>query len=210
MNADSLTTHLAIDSYGDFRLTDAVRPALHLPIVPKAGYRAERHHDADAGFSIPMLTASVSREDLFDVFLALVKPLGGMVDVVLETSHKDRAEVSGDLRRTGIDTPVLMSHFCDFEDLLLNDGCTGVAVLSTRRRMEVQFDEHKLLIVYAMDLKPFGRVLRRFGLKRDPYLSFLPEAEHLHSSGPRHEDAFRSLCYRLGVGDPQKVFSDDL
>ena len=31
----------------------------------------------------------------------------------------------------------------------------GVLIISTERPMEVQFDEHKLLIIYARDLKPF-------------------------------------------------------
>ena len=54
-----------------------------------------------------------------------------------------------------MDLPVLKSHCCDYEDLLLHDGCTGLAVMSTEGPMEVQFDEHKLLVVYASNLKPF-------------------------------------------------------
>ena len=52
-----------------------------------------------------------------------------------------------------------MSHFCDYEHLLLNDGCTGTAIISAAGPMEVQFDEHKLLVVYARDLAPFERIL---------------------------------------------------
>ena len=57
-------------------------------------------------------------------------PLGPRVHAVLETSHGRLGDRHIDLRRGDIDLPVLMSHFCDFEDLLLNDGCTGVAVVS--------------------------------------------------------------------------------
>src|SRR5262249_51637287 len=64
--------------------------------------------------------------------------------------RRTHARPRGDIR-----LPVLMSPFCDFEDLLLNDGCTGVAVVAVGRRIEVQLDEHKLLFVYARDLKPY-------------------------------------------------------
>ena len=61
---------------------------------------------------------------------------------------------------------MLASHFCEFEELLTHDGCTGVAVLADGRPMEVQFDEHKLFHVYAPDLRPFRRVLRRAGVRQ--------------------------------------------
>ena len=43
--------------------------------------------------------------------------------------------------------------------------------------MEVQFDEHKLLFVYAHDLEPFEEILIDAGLKRDDTLKFISEAE---------------------------------
>jgi hypothetical protein len=75
-----------------------------------------------------------------------------------------------------------------------------VAVISTAGPMEVQFDEHKLLVVYARDLEPFERALRQAGVERDDRLRLITEGEHLHSTDPRHLDAFEQLCYRLGVG----------
>lgn len=147
-----------------------------------------------------MLAAAVSAERLFDVFLELLRPLGEVVDVVLESSH-DRADHSHeDLHREGIDLPVLQSQLCDFEHSLLNDGFAGLAVVSTSAPMEVQFDEHKLLIVYAEDLEPFEAILRQAGLPRIDDLKLITEGEHVHSTSPEHRDAFESLCYRLGVG----------
>ena len=109
----------------------------------------------------------------------------------------------------GIDLPVLASHFCEFEDLLVNDGCTGVAVLADGRPVEVQFDEHKLFHVYAPDLRPFRRVLKRLGVRRRKALSLISEAEHLHHTTDDHAEAFRQLCVRVGVGDFDRVFSDE-
>src|SRR5262249_15592490 len=107
-----------------------------------------------------------------------------------------------DLLREHIDLPVLLSHFCDFEELLLNDGCTGAAVIASGEAMEVQFDEHKLLVGYARNLAPFEEVLRRHGVERDDDLKLITGGEHLHSSAPRHRDEFEQLCYRIGVAEP--------
>src|SRR5262249_41964085 len=131
----------------------------------------------------------------------MLDPLGEVVDVVLETSHDTDGGAHRDLFRENIDLPVLKSHLCDFEDLLLHDGCAGIAVLSTTEPMEVQFDEHKLLVAYAHDLKPFEHLLVGAGVCRDDRLKLITEGEHLHSTDPNHRDAFEQLCYRLGVGE---------
>jgi hypothetical protein len=196
-----------VDRYGDFLLTDAVRPSLTRRVLPRQGYRREVYRDPQGGLAVPVLAAAVSREKLFDLFLELLEPLGEVVDVVLETSH-DRADARHrDLGREHIDLPVLTSHLCDFEDLLLNDGCTGVAVLSSEGPVEVQFDEHKLLMVYAHRLTPFERCLRRFGIERDDQLKLITEGEHLHNTDPRFVDTFEQLCYRLGVGETVESMS---
>ena len=67
--------------------------------------------------------------------------------------------------------------------------------------MEVQFDEHKLLFVYAHDLEPFEEILKGYGLRRDDTLKFISEAEHLHSTDDEHRDEFDELLYRLGIDD---------
>ncbi len=202
MNSDRLADHLRVDRYGDFVLTDAIRPALHMPVVPRQGFRLDVYREPQAGLEVPVIAAAVSREKLFDVFLALLAPLGPTVDVVLETSHDSDGATHRDLLREHIDLPVLESHLCDFEDLLLNDGCTGVAVISSGGPMEVQFDEHKLLVVYAHDLEPFEEVLRQAGVPRDDRLKLITEGEHLHSSEPRYHDQFEQLCCRVGVAEP--------
>jgi hypothetical protein len=196
-----------VDRYGDFLLTDAIRPALHLPVVPREGFRLDVHRDAKAGLCVPVLAAAVSREKLFDAFLSLIEPLGAMVDVVLETSHHSNGSAHTDLLREHIDLPVLLSHFCDHEDLLLNDGCTGVAVIATTGPMEVQFDEHKLLVVYAHDLEPFEEIIRQAGIPRDDHLTLITEAEHLHRTEPRFLAEFDRLCCRVGVGSPAERVS---
>jgi hypothetical protein len=202
VNSKTLAAHLRVDQYGDFRLTEAVRPAPGVPVVPRQGYRREIYRDAKADLRVPVLACSVSRENLFDLFLALLEPLGPVVDVVLETSHESEDGSHHDLFRGRIDLPVLASHLYDYEDLLLNDGCTGVAVVGINGPMEVQFDEHKLLIVYARDLTPFEAILKEAGLSRDDSMKLITEGEHLHTTEPHYAADFEQLCYRLGVGEP--------
>ena len=201
MTPDRLASHLSVNSYGPFTLTDAVRPGAAGAVLPRQGYRVEVFRDPRARLRLPMLSAAVSAERLFDTFLDLLQPLGEVVHVVLESSHGSRADAHADLRRSHIDLPVLASHFCDHEELLLEDGCTGVAVISREGGMEVQFDEHKLLVAYAQDLGPFEAVLRRWGVRRDDAMRLITEGEHLHASDPRHEEQFEQLASRVGVGE---------
>jgi len=198
---DQLAAHLKIDRYGDFWLTNAIRPSLTCQVLPRQGFRLETYRDRNAGFQVPVLVAAVSREYLFDVFLDLLDPLGEMVDVVLETSHDSKGSNHRDLFREHIDLAVLKSHCCDFEELLLHDGCTGLAVLSTSGPMEIQFDEHKLLVVYAADLQPFADILKSHGIRRNDDLKVITEGEHLHSTDPAFRPIFEQLCSRLGVGE---------
>jgi hypothetical protein len=204
---DRLSAHLLVDRYGEFVLTDAIRPAPDVPVVPRQGFRLDVFRDARAGISVPVLAAQVSREKLFDAFLALLEPLGEVVDVVLETSHDSEGDQHQDLTREQIDLPVLASHLCEFENLLMNDGCTGVAVISNAGPMEVQFDEHKLLVVYAEDLEPFERILWQMGIDRDDKIKLITEGNHLHSTEPQYQSEFEQLCYRVGVGEPAEIVS---
>jgi hypothetical protein len=200
LSEEQLETHLKIARYGSFTLTDAIRPSYDLAIVPSAGYRHDQYTDRDSAIKIPVVMASVSRESLLDVFFDLLDPLGPVVDVVLETSH-ERKGGHRDLYREDIDLPILKSILYDFEDILLNDGCTGLAVLNPRTPLEVQFDEHKLLIMYGQELVEFEDVLDEYGLECDEDLKFVTEAEHVHASSEDYSERFAELKYRLGIDE---------
>jgi hypothetical protein len=176
-----------------------VRPSIGLEIIPRQGYRRDVFRDSETGNTMPVLAVSVSSEKLFDVFMDLLDPLGDEVDVVMESSHESEPGAHEDLYREHMDTVILKSTLYDYEDLLLNDGCTGIAALNAAGPMEVQFDEHKLLFVYAHDLAPFERVLLEHDLHRDDTLKFISEAEHLHSTDDVYKEEFDALRYRLGI-----------
>lgn len=199
LSEDELETHLNVARYGNFMLTDAIRPSYDLKVKPKQGFRHDFYRDDDSGADVPVLMASASRELVFEVFMELLEPLGNVVDVVLETSHDRSASGHSDLYREHIDMPVLKSTLWDFEDLLLNDGCTGIAVLNPAIPQEIQFDEHKLLIVYGDPLGYFESVLRKRDILCNDQLQFITEAEHVHSSNDQYGDVFEELQMRLGM-----------
>ena len=210
MNDKTMADHLQVDHYGDFWLTDAIRPAVSLPVVPRQGYRIDTYRDDQANFEVPVLAASISREKLFEVFLDLLDPLGEVVDVVLETSHSSTSNKHKDLFREAMDLSVFKSNCYDYEELLMHDGCTGVAVMSTEGPMEVQFDEHKLVVVYAPNLKPFEQVMKDHGIDRIDKMKLITEGEHLHSTDQSYREQFEQLCYRLGAGNTfERVESGD-
>ena len=190
--------HLAVARYGSFLLTDAVRPAYDLSVVPSAGYRRDVYSDKENGAEVPVLMAAQTKERLFELFLDLLDPLGSEVDVVLESSHSGQKT---DQYREQMDLPILKSTLWDFEDLLLNDGCTGIAVLNPRAELEVQFDEHKLLVVYGRDLLEFESILDDAKLRCSDDIRFITEAEHVHSSDEEFKDAHDQLALRLGIDD---------
>lgn len=194
-----LEEHLSVARYGDFTLTDAVRPSYDLQVIPEAGYRRDVYRDPDSGIEIPVIVAAGSREYVFDLFLDLIDPLGEQVDVVLETSHDHQGGEHQDRYREHIDVPVLKSMLYDFEDMLLDDGCTGIAALNPQRPLEVQFDEHKLLIMYGQDVDDFIDILEMHGLRHKDSLKFITEAEHVHSSSEEFADQFERLQYLLGI-----------
>lgn len=198
---EMLQTHLAIRRYGNFTLTDAVRPSYDVKVRPRQGYR--RDSCAYEGRTIPVLRAAASAEILLELYLALLPPLGAEVDIMVESSHglEGRNHQAGhvDFLREEIDLSVFQSVLLEFEELILHDGCTGVATMNCGYPAEVQLDEHKLLAVFAANLVPYEAILIEHGVHRDDSIRFLTEAEHLHSTSGEYFRQCRRLQTRLGA-----------
>lgn len=205
---DQLAAHLQVSQYGQFQLTDAVRPAIDLKITPTQGYRHDVYIDEETRSEVPVLMAAASRQILFPLFMEMVQKLGPTVDVVLETSHDSQGGGHIDMYREHIDLPVLTSCLWEFEDMLTNDGCTGIAVLNPNTPQEVQFDEHKLLIVYGSPLEQFEHVLECKGVECRSDMKFITEAEHIHSSTEQYAQLFSELRTDLGLDGNQEAGQD--
>jgi hypothetical protein len=194
----AMEAHLARSRYGRFTLTEAIRPGWQLDVVPQAGFRYDAYIDPRTGARMPAVIAAVSGEDLFATFLDLLEPLGDSCDVVLESSHESTAD-RREHTREGVERLVLESMLWEYEDLLLNDGCTSIAVMHPELSLEVQLDEHKLLVVYAQSRLPFERILKARGIERNDRIRFISQGEHLHTSHARHARQFDELAGRLGA-----------
>jgi hypothetical protein len=199
LSEEELEAHLGVMRYGDFVLSDAIRPSYDLQVVPSQGYRHDYYVDEQSKTRVPVLMGAATSEKLFETFLDLLEPLGNAVDVVLETSHNRDAQGHVDLYREHIDLPVLKSTLYDFEDLLVNDGCTGIAVLNPHAPLEVQFDEHKLLITYGHDLREFEGIFQSHHIRCNDQMKFITEGEHVHSSSDTYAEQFEELLMRLGM-----------
>lgn len=195
---EELEAHLQVFRYGAFDLTDAVRPAVDLQVVPRQGFRHDVYVDPTTKTKVPVIMAAASRERLFDLFIDMIDTLGPVVDVVLETSHYHTGGHQ-DHYREHIDMPVLKSILYEYEEMLLNDGCTGIAVLNPKRQQEVQFDEHKLIIAYGSPLELFERTLIKHDVYIDRDIRFITEAEHVHTSSDQMYTQFEQLTVRLGM-----------
>jgi hypothetical protein len=196
---EELEAHLGVARYGDFELSDAVRPSYTLEVIPTTGFRHDVFRDDDNRTNVPVLMAAVTKTKLMESFMSLIEPLGEVVDVVLETSHGSGSNGHTDLYREHIDMPILQSTLWDFEDLLTNDGCTGIAVLNPHIPQEVQLDEHKLLIIYGKNLKPYEKILGDGRVPCRENMRFITEAEHVHSTCERYVEEFEELKMRLGM-----------
>lgn len=208
VSESQLAAHLEVDTYDLFQLTEAVRPALDLKIKPCQGYRHDVYIDDDSNSQVPVVMAAASKQHLFPLFIHLVQTLGPVVDVVLETSHDQRNFGHIDLYRDHIDMPVLTSILWEYEELLTHDGCTGIAVLNPNTPQEVQFDEHKLLIMYGSPLERFEHILEINNVEEKQDIRFLTEAEHIHSSSEAFVRAFQSLRTELGLDGNQRQSRD--
>ena len=208
IHALELESHLATTRYGNFMLTDAVRPSFDLKIIPKQGYKYDRiklgtspSRRTSSRWLVPILVASVSQERLFETFLDMLDPLGDTVNIVLEMSHSYSGAYRIGLRRDYIDLPVLKSFLYDYEDLLLNDGCTGISVHSPNISAEVRFDEHKLIIVCAKSLSPFEKVLHRQGIPKNETMELLTDAEHVHVTRDEYFQRLKTMQVSLGMDE---------
>ncbi len=208
-----LADHLKVNQYDSFQLTDAVRPAMDLKIKPCQGYRHDVYIDEESKTEVPVIMAAASREKLFPLFMQLIQRLGNCVDVVLESSHAQTEGGHIDLYREHIDMPVLSSILWDFEDLLLNDGCTGIAVLNPTTPQEIQFEEHKLLIVYGSPLEPYEFTFEQNDVSEKEDMKFITEAEHIHSSSDEYAERFIQFRTALGLDGnqdaPKETFGEE-
>lgn len=187
-------------------LPAAIRPTSRSHFQLQQGYRYEVKRN-DVGMAYPVLTVAISEDRLIELYLTLIEALGENVSAILESSH-DLAETGMDgsivpvtCERDGIDLPILQSLICEYETLLLEDGCTGIATLSEDRCTEVHLDEHKLIYIYGQELMTFQRILDDFDLARNEHLALISEIEHIHFTNEGWFAQFQEMKQQFGAAE---------
>lgn len=195
---EEIETHARIRKYGPFYLTGAVAPSYDLEVVPEAGFRYDKYEDGT-----PCIIVSASAEILLDLFMDLVDLTGDVVDVMLESSHVQHPHRN--FLREDIDLCVVRSSLYQFERIILEDGCTGIAVLfycQDEYPLEVQLEEHKLIVVFSNDLSKLAdaeKIISQYGIFEKPDIKFITQAHHIHSSYEKFELEFEQLRAQLNA-----------
>ena len=167
--------------------------------MPSAGFRHDMYRDEENRTNVPVLMAAVTKSRMIESFIALIEPLGDVVDVVLETSHGTGATATPICTANTSTCRSCRARCGTSKTCLMNDGCTGIAVLNPSIPQEVQLDEHKLLIVYGKDLTAYERTLIEGRVPCREDMRFITEAEHVHSTCERYVQEFEELKMRLGM-----------
>ena len=111
LSDEELEAHLGVARYGDFVLTDAMRPSYDLQVIPCQGYRHDVYRDEESKSNVPVLMGAASQG-------ALVRDLHGHARSAWARKstwcwkRATTARTSGhvDLYREHIDLPVLEEH----------------------------------------------------------------------------------------------------
>lgn len=192
---EEIAQKLGPANYGSFRLSEAARMTSDAKITLSEGYRTELYHDQETGHQTPVLVCAASYEKLYALFCLMLRPFGNeLVNLVLESTHMTKsAEEKNTYHYENIDPLVLRHLLCPFEDDLVHDGNLGLSVYHPDEMIEVQWDEHKVLMVYALDLEPFREIAQEMMIPERPEMFFLFEGEHMHGSSGNAFQRFREL-----------------
>lgn len=157
---------------------------------------------SDQGSKIPMILASVSRDNVFPILLEILgslKRYSEVANVALDTMSPQNS-VDMEQRRDEVSLNLILSHLEDkaFQDALLANGDVSFAVMVPSHILECQLDAHKQIIIYAHNpeaMLGFELILRRHRIFPDQMKRDLPsELEHLHLNTSSSVDMNRFIA----------------
>ena len=76
-------------------------------------------------------------------------------------------------------------------------------MLNPKTPQEIQFEEHKLLIVYGSPLEQYEFLLEHHGVPENQKMKLITEGEHVHSSTETYFKRFQQLRVELGLDGNQ-------
>lgn len=175
--------------------------------VPERGFRVSAYTPSRSELvpkpaPMPIFSIAAEQSRLFDLFTDLLEPLGDGLSVALESTHDSMtSERSRDYWSDSHDAIFLQSTLLDYEELLINDGCTGISVVDEEQDCEVMFTEDKSIHCYGNDgiMGQFQRVLHRHDVLHRPKMKMLSEKPHIHRTTPEYCEHFHELVERIGA-----------
>lgn len=194
--------HFERDTYGSFKLTNAIRPALDFR--PVEGCRYNFHVENDDKV-VPFCLIAASREKLFALFQDLIQAGG---DTAVNTYFYSNVHGQAmEMEREEIDAAVIRSRLFEFDDLFLNDGRTAVSIVHPS--MKIRLDDHKLLSVYGEDVRELSELLREYGIYENPNMKFIKDQGHVHLTEARFQEQFLDLVDSIGAIPFGEQMDDD-
>ena len=196
-----LEEDLKKDNYNGFLLTKAVRLDAKTTLLPENGFKLV-WCQIDKNTRERALLVCASREILWDLFIDFVSITGSVTDVCLESSHHSaNHDCHTDFIVEEKEVILTTSTFFDFQDILLNDGCTGIAVYNGKRRVEVQLCEHKFISIYGWKKhkRKIKKILEKYGIPLNKEMSCVVWQPHMHVSSTSYAEEFKNFKIAMGA-----------
>ena len=200
LSEEEIDAHTGIDWYDNFKLTDAIRPSWDVTVKPVEGFQHHSTFNKYLQKDVPVITASITRKKLWDLFLNLAEPFSDMVDIDIEHATENR-DITVWTKYTGedIETITLPSVLNEYEDFLVNDGVTKITIIDQNTESSIQLDDHKFLILTGAEYETrFREVLQEAGVSERRDMQFIDDEEHIHYEHPDSQE-LQELLLRISA-----------
>ena len=204
-----------------FELTDAVCPITEFDLW--AGFQRATYFDEVSG-RLQVVIVSQTKEHLFELFTSLIEELLRIEKIkraglkaVFESRHipddvtgfgkkygcSDNSPYYADFLTRKIDPITFLSTLYDFEELITNDGFTGVSILSDLAFSELRLDVHKAILFFSKYPKLVGKIitfLTKSGVHELPTnVNTIAEKPHVHIGHSTYNAEFERLITLTGA-----------
>lgn len=179
--------------------------------VLRSGYKLaiDSSQNPTIDIAIPLIVAQ-SKEQILPTFYRLLDFVAGrkahvefFVDSFTQEDHNARTS----LWTPEINPRDLKKTLRQYEDLMLNDGHHAYAVAIPSAGIEIQLDDHKLILIYADSDKiqvKLTEFLEHVGIDHDPTLPLIVDKDHHHHTQVHHRSAMEQLVRELGLSDAEE------
>lgn len=143
---------------------------------------------------IVRLTVATTAEKLLELLLEALAFMGDDIKIVIQSTREHCMRGF----ETAFPDPVMIeSAFRTYDDVLLGDAYTGVAIVDEIAPAEIRLDEHKTLVVH--NAPRFERFLRAQQIPTRETMPFVADVTHDHLADPELDERFDTLLTDIGA-----------